>query len=335
MRLIRNLQLVLLVGVFALLLNPAAARGQELQLSLDPGPAGKTVSPLELELASIESTVAEIRRARDGARADEAPIGPLRSATIRDDGTDPAVAISTPLSLSEFSSARLSLVARRTDDTGSTAWVEFLDRDQHWDKLGAIAPESSRQSWPIPQAGLHAGFRARVRVGEGGAWVFRDLRVEARCLVLIESAKDVALRVAADEKPAETVTGIRVFDLPYGTRLRIETPLRTPAQVFTAWSAVGIGDGAARLEEPSISFVVERNTRLRGAYAALGDMNGDGVADKLDVDVFVLALLDPAEYQRRFPGLNAVRRGDANGDGVLTNRDIEPFVDALLEPPPK
>ncbi|TWT41898.1 hypothetical protein RAS1_30220 [Phycisphaerae bacterium RAS1] len=60
-----------------------------------------------------------------------------------------------------------------------------------------------------------------------------------------------------------------------------------------------------------------------------GDMNCDGAADVLDINAFVLALLDPMAYAAQFPNCD-VRNGDVDGDGMANVLDINPFVALLL-----
>ncbi|TWT45877.1 hypothetical protein RAS1_23130 [Phycisphaerae bacterium RAS1] len=62
---------------------------------------------------------------------------------------------------------------------------------------------------------------------------------------------------------------------------------------------------------------------------SLGDLNCDGAADVLDINAFVLALIDPAGYAAMFPDCN-ILNGDIDGDGQTTVLDINPFVDLLL-----
>ncbi|HUN79938.1 MAG TPA: hypothetical protein VMV81_00345, partial [Phycisphaerae bacterium] len=56
-----------------------------------------------------------------------------------------------------------------------------------------------------------------------------------------------------------------------------------------------------------------------------GDVNCDAVLSLGDIDPFVLALIDPTNYAAAFPSCDAVA-GDMNGDGVLDSRDIQLFV---------
>ncbi|MEM6504143.1 MAG: hypothetical protein AAF711_01610 [Planctomycetota bacterium] len=62
----------------------------------------------------------------------------------------------------------------------------------------------------------------------------------------------------------------------------------------------------------------------------LGDLNGDGSLDNLDIPEFVLALIDRAVYNTSNPGLDPDILGDFDGDGALNNLDIFGFVNALI-----
>jgi hypothetical protein len=59
------------------------------------------------------------------------------------------------------------------------------------------------------------------------------------------------------------------------------------------------------------------------------DMNCDGVINLLDVDAFVLAVLNPAGYAVQYPSCNLLR-GDMNGDGLVGGDDIGLFTDAMV-----
>ncbi len=64
----------------------------------------------------------------------------------------------------------------------------------------------------------------------------------------------------------------------------------------------------------------------------LGDANGDGSLNNLDIASFVMALSNQAAYQAIFPETNPSIVLDMNGDGVFDNLDIAGFVSALVEP---
>lgn len=61
----------------------------------------------------------------------------------------------------------------------------------------------------------------------------------------------------------------------------------------------------------------------------LGDVNGDGVVNNLDIAPFVLGLTNPAAFETQFPYVTLGIAGDVNNDGAVNNLDIAPFV-ALL-----
>lgn len=60
-----------------------------------------------------------------------------------------------------------------------------------------------------------------------------------------------------------------------------------------------------------------------------GDVNCDGARNSADIDAFVLALLDPAQYAIDFPDCDR-SSADTNADGVIDTTDVDPFVDLLL-----
>ena len=59
-----------------------------------------------------------------------------------------------------------------------------------------------------------------------------------------------------------------------------------------------------------------------------GDLNCDGVVDLFDIDPFVTALTNPAQYQIDYPDCH-VEQGDVDGNGVTDLFDIDPFVGLL------
>ena len=61
----------------------------------------------------------------------------------------------------------------------------------------------------------------------------------------------------------------------------------------------------------------------------VGDVNGDGVVNNLDIAPFVLGLTNPSAFQAQFPYVTLNIAGDVNNDGAVNNLDIAPFV-ALL-----
>ncbi len=63
----------------------------------------------------------------------------------------------------------------------------------------------------------------------------------------------------------------------------------------------------------------------------LGDLNCDGKVDFGDINPFVLALTNPAQYAVVFPNC-WIFNGDINGDGRVDFGDINPFVRLLTNP---
>lgn len=101
-----------------------------------------------------------------------------------------------------------------------------------------------------------------------------------------------------------------VVDLPdtgATIEIRISTAIRFEAAAFDNLEVIAI--------EPS--FV-------------RGDANGDGVLDFLDIDAFVLALIDPNAYAIQYPNVNPSVVLDYNDDQQFSFLDIDGFVSDLL-----
>ncbi|MBL8880738.1 MAG: hypothetical protein JNG88_16615 [Phycisphaerales bacterium] len=60
-----------------------------------------------------------------------------------------------------------------------------------------------------------------------------------------------------------------------------------------------------------------------------GDTNCDGLVNSFDIDPFVLALFDVAEYAVRYQDCD-INRADVNGDGHVNNFDIDPFLECIF-----
>lgn len=61
----------------------------------------------------------------------------------------------------------------------------------------------------------------------------------------------------------------------------------------------------------------------------MGDMNGDGQVNGLDIPDFILAIFNPSLWAAQHPGQN-ILAGDFDGDGVVTLLDNPGFNQALL-----
>jgi GH15 family glucan-1,4-alpha-glucosidase len=70
-------------------------------------------------------------------------------------------------------------------------------------------------------------------------------------------------------------------------------------------------------------------TAVRVALGVTGDMNCDGAVDFGDINPFVLALSNPAQWQQAYPGC-PLSNGDINHDGSFNFADINPFVALLV-----
>jgi hypothetical protein len=71
---------------------------------------------------------------------------------------------------------------------------------------------------------------------------------------------------------------------------------------------------------------------IPSAPGILGDMNGDGTIDAVDLRPFRAGINHPLEFAYSF-GLDAVNFGDMNGDGLFDDADIPGFAAALAIDP--
>lgn len=62
--------------------------------------------------------------------------------------------------------------------------------------------------------------------------------------------------------------------------------------------------------------------------AVPGDTNCDGRVNNFDINAFILALSDPAEYAVQYPNCS-ILSADANRDGRVNNFDIDAFVQCI------
>jgi len=141
--------------------------------------------------------------------------------------------------------------------------------------------------------------------------------------------------VLAGQDPAATRVWARLYYeswKPTGTRFEVAAQPEPPKHVFSylnrrlaydddgtiwiAWQAYGNFP-------PSVWYL----TSLKPFRP--GDLNYDRVVNNFDIDPFVLALTNPEEYKKKFPGVPYEYIGDCNFDGQLNNFDIDPFVKLL------
>lgn len=62
---------------------------------------------------------------------------------------------------------------------------------------------------------------------------------------------------------------------------------------------------------------------------ALGDVDCSGLIDAFDIEPYITALLNPAQYELDFPACD-ILRADTNNDGQVDAFDIEPFISIVL-----
>ncbi len=62
-----------------------------------------------------------------------------------------------------------------------------------------------------------------------------------------------------------------------------------------------------------------------------GDLNCDGSIDLADVEPFLVALIDPGEYETRYEDCD-INLADLNDDGSVDLQDVEPFIELLIGP---
>ena len=73
----------------------------------------------------------------------------------------------------------------------------------------------------------------------------------------------------------------------------------------------------------------ERTVRLEVEGPMLGDANGDGLVNNLDIGPFALALFSRPMYSMMFPATDPDGVLDMNNDGAFNNLDIAGFTAAL------
>jgi len=94
---------------------------------------------------------------------------------------------------------------------------------------------------------------------------------------------------------------------------------------------------------PAPGFIWLDNLRIGPPPLKKGDMNGDGVVDAQDINLFILALVDLPAWQALYPWINVLEPGDIGGpgqsppftpDGLFNAQDINPLVYLLTHLPP-
>jgi hypothetical protein len=88
-------------------------------------------------------------------------------------------------------------------------------------------------------------------------------------------------------------------------------------------------DGHARIVSWSVDMGAYESEF--GRIPLPGDLNCDGHVSYADINPFVLALSNAANYHATFPDCN-ILNADINADGVVSYADINPFVTLLSQP---
>lgn len=86
-------------------------------------------------------------------------------------------------------------------------------------------------------------------------------------------------------------------------------------------------------EMPLIVSGDDRFFEVVYSITIVGDLNGDGRVDQLDVSPFVLALTDPDAYAAQYPDLDPLLLGDIDASGALNCDDVKAFLDLLVGGP--
>lgn len=129
----------------------------------------------------------------------------------------------------------------------------------------------------------------------------------------------------ASEPPTWTYTydpiGNRTAATATDTEAETSYTANTLNQYLRAMSVIG-GKNVAQ------GFRHDADGNLAEEYVT-ADMNCDEHLDFFDIDPFILAVMDPTEWQAQFPGCN-ILNGDLNGDGLVNFFDIDGFLEAVM-----
>lgn len=82
------------------------------------------------------------------------------------------------------------------------------------------------------------------------------------------------------------------------------------------------------LDVPGGRVRISQSTPASGSFVK-GDINCSGGVDAFDIEPFILALLDPAQYAIDFPACD-LSTADINGVDGVNSFDIEPFIGCVL-----
>ncbi len=153
-------------------------------------------------------------------------------------------------------------------------------------------------------------------------------RNEASVAIVSEPLAGVQITLGTETGQLFTsVRAEREYPCLTGEWLTLLAPSRTARMVFNGWI---VNDEKLPGDDNLLEHRVTGDDVLLAEYVLLGDVNGDGMLDKYDVDLFIAALIDPLGYAENYPELDRIQRGDINGDGVFDAFDIDGFVNLLL-----
>lgn len=98
------------------------------------------------------------------------------------------------------------------------------------------------------------------------------------------------------------------------------------------WQRISTG-AVASVPSPIIDLTrpIQLDVLLLPPCSLKGDVNSDGVVNLLDVDAYVLALIDPAGFAAQHP-FGCIENADVNNSGAADGEDSQPFVQLLLTP---
>lgn len=158
-------------------------------------------------------------------------------------------------------------------------------------------------------------------------------------LMWSEGIMDISNVPVVQGETAFLVLEIAAYTSPAHTEYRLFVdPLLSAPQPAYPDAVLGLGGTATlpqTLELVNDGGVTTDEIRIGTTWAdvtprpfVLGDLNCDQIVNNFDIDPFVLALTNPAQYATQYPNCNR-SNADVNGDGLVNNFDIDAFV-ALL-----